>query len=80
MNINIVMWGVVRFFLICIFSNMYFLYFYKYKTRDIRPQSSALVCVKSVRITVICKRREYMLMNRSRAKTLMLTLGVMFCT
>ena len=48
MNKNIVMWDLVRFVLICILLICTFYNFYKYKTKDICPQSFTLACVKSI--------------------------------
>ena len=56
-NKNIVMWDLVRFVLVCILLICTFYNFYKYKTKDIYPQSFALACVKSVSVTINFKRR-----------------------
>ena len=56
-NKNIDMWDLVRFVLVCILLICTFYNFYKYKTKDICPQSSALTCVKSVSVTINLKQR-----------------------
>ena len=56
-NKNIVMKDLVRFVLVCILLICTFYNFYKYKTKDICPQSFALTCVKSVSVTINSTQR-----------------------
>ena len=59
------MWDLIRFVLICIFQYvLFFNIFYKYKLRDICPQSFALTCMKSESVTSTKTEEVYINMSQ----------------